>query len=147
MKAQPKKAPAQKSTATPLPPAFQRSLFVHMLRIRCLDERMLKDIGVTDIRIGDRSFWGDSDTAGNLERNGITDAAKKLGTKAQVFDDSVEWLTLPAASVPNWTGTVRLPVAVTGADHILVLSCVKTHFIAQITMSLKICLGLGSQSI
>lgn len=103
---------------------------------------MLKDLGVTDIRIGDRSFWGDTGTAANLVANGITGAAKKLGTKAVVFDDSVDWMTLPAASVKNWKGTVRLPVDVTTADHHIILSCVKTHFIATVTMSLKIALGL-----
>jgi uncharacterized protein (DUF362 family) len=103
---------------------------------------MLRDLGVTDIRVGDRSFWGDQDTAGNLVRNGITAAAKKLGTKAVVFDDAVDWVTLPAETVPSWTGTVRLPKDVTTADHTIILSCVKTHFIAQITMSLKIALGL-----
>ncbi len=103
---------------------------------------MLKDKGVTDIRIGDRSFWGDQDTAGNLSRNGITAAAKKLGTTAKVYDDDADWMELAADSVPNWTGTVRLPTDVTTADHMIILSCVKTHFIATITMSLKISLGL-----
>lgn len=103
---------------------------------------MLRDIGVTDIRIGDRSFWGDQDTAGNLAANGITAAAKKIGTTAKVYDDDADWMTLPAEMVPNWTGTVRLPTDVTTADHMIVLSCVKTHFISQITMSLKISLGL-----
>lgn len=103
---------------------------------------MLKDIGVTDIRVGDRSFWGDDDTEGNLVSNGISGAAKKLGLKAVVFDDDVDWMELPGASVPNWQGTVRLPVAVTSADHQIILSCVKTHFISTVTMSLKISLGL-----
>jgi uncharacterized protein (DUF362 family) len=103
---------------------------------------MLKDIGVTDIRIGDRSFWGDQDTAGNLVSNGMTAAAKKLGTVAKVYDDDAEWMTLAAGSVPNWKGTVRLPTDVTTADHQIILSCVKTHFISTVTMSLKIALGL-----
>jgi uncharacterized protein (DUF362 family) len=103
---------------------------------------MLRDLGVTDLRIGDRSFWGDTDTAGNLVANGITGAAQKLGTKAVVFDDSVDWMTLPAGSTPNWKGSIRLPVAVTTADHHIILSCVKTHFISTFTMSLKIALGL-----
>jgi uncharacterized protein (DUF362 family) len=103
---------------------------------------MLRDLGVTDIRIGDRSFWGDQNTAGNLEANGIAQAARTLGTKAVVYDDSVDWMTLGAASVPNWKGTVRLPTTVTTADHVLILSCVKTHFISTVTMSLKIALGL-----
>lgn len=42
MKAQPKKVPAPRKTGGVLPPTRQRELFVHMLRIRCLDERMLK---------------------------------------------------------------------------------------------------------
>lgn len=103
---------------------------------------MLRDLGVTDIRVGDRSFWGDQDTEGNLVSNGITAAAKKIGTTAKVYDDSVDWLTLKAGDHPNWSGTVRLPVDVTGADHQIILSCVKTHFISQFTMSLKIALGL-----
>lgn len=103
---------------------------------------MLRDLGVTDIRIGDRSFWGDQDTLGNLAANGIAAAAKKIGTTAKAYEDDAEWMTLPAEMVPNWTGTVRLPTDVTTADHMIVLSCVKTHFISQITMSLKISLGL-----
>jgi uncharacterized protein (DUF362 family) len=106
---------------------------------------MLKDLGVTDIRIGDRSFFGDTGTAANLVSNGITGAAKKLGLKATVFDENdanVEWLALPAGSTKDWKGTIRLPVDVTSADHHIILSCVKTHFIAQVTMSLKIALGL-----
>lgn len=103
---------------------------------------LLRDIGVTDIRIGDRSFWGDQNTAANLKRNGITQAAIDIGTTAQVFDNTVDWIELPSESVPNWKGTVRLPVAVTSADHQIILSVVKTHFIATVTMSLKIALGL-----
>lgn len=103
---------------------------------------MLKDLGVTDLRIGDRSFWGDQDTAGNLVANGMTAAAKKLGTTAKVYDESVDWMTLPASAHPNWNGAVRLPTDVTTADHQIILSCVKTHFISTVTMSLKISLGL-----
>jgi uncharacterized protein (DUF362 family) len=103
---------------------------------------LLKDLGVTDIRIGDRSFWGDQNTAANFKRNGIAKAAQDLGTTAVVFDNTVDWITLPAAMVPNWKGTVRLPTAVTTADHQIILSCVKTHFINSVTMSLKISLGL-----
>jgi uncharacterized protein (DUF362 family) len=103
---------------------------------------MLRDMGVTDIRIGDRSFWGDRNTAGNFASNGIADAAAMLGTTATVFDDSVDWVTLPAEMVPNWVGTVRLPAMVTTATHIINLACVKTHFIATFTMTLKNCLGL-----
>lgn len=103
---------------------------------------MLRDLGVTDIRIGDRSFWGDENTAKNFERNGISAAAKKLGTKAIVFDDEIDWVKLPGELIPDWVGDVRLPRMVTEATHIINMPCVKTHFIATFTMSLKNCLGL-----
>ena len=103
---------------------------------------MLRDIGVTDIRVGDRSFWGDTNTAGNLTKNGIAGAAKKIGTSAIAYDDNVDWVTLPKGSTPNWVDTVRLPEPVMTADHQIILSCVKTHFISQFTMALKIGLGL-----
>jgi uncharacterized protein (DUF362 family) len=103
---------------------------------------MLRDIGVTDIRIGDRSFWGDTGTASNLSKNGITAAAKKIGTTAVAYEDAIDWVALPSGSTPNWNGTIRLPEPVTTADHQIILSCVKTHFIATFTMSLKIALGL-----
>lgn len=103
---------------------------------------LLNDIGVTDIRVGDRSFWGDTGTAANLQRNGMTAAAKKIGTTAVVYDDDVDWVTLESDTHPNWNGAIRLPKPVMEADHIIILSVVKTHFISQITMSLKIALGL-----
>lgn len=104
--------------------------------------KRLRDLGVTDIRIGDRSFWGDPNTKGNLERNGIAEAARLLGTTAIVFDDTVRWVTLPASSMSHWIPPVRIPEVVHSATHFINLACVKTHFIAHITMCLKLCLGL-----
>ena len=104
---------------------------------------MLRDMGVTDIRIGDRSFWGDDDTAANFERNGIAQAARKLGTRAIAFEDEgTDWVILPRDLHPDWVGELRLPRLVTSATHIINLPCLKTHFIAGFTMSLKNCLGL-----
>jgi len=109
--------------------------------IKAVGQR-LRDLGVSDIRIGDRSFWGDPNTARNLDDNGIAEAARALGVKATVFDSSVKWVLLPSESVPSWTGKVRIPQAVATATHIINLACVKTHFIAHITMNLKLVLGL-----
>lgn len=104
---------------------------------------MLRDLGVTDIRIGDRSFWGDTNTAGNFVSNGIADAAATLGIEAIVFSErDTDWIEVPPEMTPNWVGTVRLPVPLTSATHVINLPCVKTHFIATFTMSLKNCLGI-----
>src|SRR5205807_1775232 len=77
----------------------------------------LRDLGVKDIRIGDRSFWGDDNTSANLARNGIAGAAAALGTTAIVFDDAVGWTTLPAESLPHWKPPVRIPTLVHTATH------------------------------
>ncbi|MBX3191089.1 MAG: DUF362 domain-containing protein [Labilithrix sp.] len=103
---------------------------------------LLRDKGVTDIRIGDRSFWGDNDTAGNFRRNGIAAAAQRLGTRAVVFDDDVEWVTLPADSMPDWVGAIRIPTMVATAKHIINLANMKTHFITGFTMTLKNAIGI-----
>lgn len=103
---------------------------------------MLRDVGVTDIRVGDRSFWGDPNTAGNLNANGIADAATMIGTSAVAYDNSVNWVEVMPGSTPNWVGTIHLPEPVMTATHIINLTCVKTHFIANFTMNLKIVLGL-----
>jgi uncharacterized protein (DUF362 family) len=103
---------------------------------------LLRDLGVTDLRIGDRSFWGDDDTAGNFVANGLAAAAQRLGTTAVVFDNDVEWVTLPAGSMPDWVGTVRIPKMVATAKHIINLANMKTHFITGFTMTLKNMIGV-----
>ena len=103
---------------------------------------LLRDKGVTDLRIGDRSFWGDGDTAGNFARNGVAAAAQRLGTTAVVFDDDIDWVTLPAGSMPDWVGAIRIPAMVATAKHIINLANMKTHFITGFTMTLKNSIGI-----
>jgi len=93
--------------------------------------------------VGDRSFWGDRDTAGNLRRNGIAAAAAAVGAKLVVFgDDNTDWVRIPNKLIPHWRGQVHVPRVAVEADHLFNLPCVKTHFITTFTMSLKNVLGL-----
>lgn len=105
--------------------------------------------------LGDRSFFGDRNTAANFRRNGITAVADELGVDLVVFGDrgagdtaAVDWMDLPAttegvgARSSYWEGTMRIPVSVAQADHIVQMACVKTHFIATFTMSLKNMIGI-----
>jgi uncharacterized protein (DUF362 family) len=91
--------------------------------------------------VGDRSFWGDDDTRGNLERNGIAAAAREVGAELLVFDESIAWTAVRAELVPSWVGPVRVPRVAAEAEHIINLPCAKTHFITQTTLSLKNALG------
>ena len=109
--------------------------------LRWLGEQ-LRDRGARVV-VGDRSFWGDDDTRGNLEANGIAAAARAVSATLQVFEpDAVDWVAIPSELVPSWRGPVRVPRIAVDADHIINLPCVKTHFITTCTLSLKNVLGL-----
>lgn len=110
-----------------------------------------------EVFIGDRSFFGDRGTMRNFQNNGIAGVAQELGVDLMVFGDtgagdsaanSVDWMDLPAEveglepRANYWTGTMRIPVPVAQADHIISLSVVKTHFIATFTMSMKNMIGI-----
>ncbi|MBA2543141.1 MAG: DUF362 domain-containing protein [Deltaproteobacteria bacterium] len=94
------------------------------------------------VTVGDRSFWGDDDTAGNLEANGIAGATRDTGAKLVVFDDSIDWIEIDPKLVPHWKPPFRLPRIAVEADHLINLACLKTHFISGVTLGLKNLLGL-----
>ncbi len=110
-----------------------------------------------EVFIGDRSFFGDTGTMRNFRGNGIADVATELGVDLMVFGDTaardaastaVDWMDLPAevdGLEPRstvWMGSMRIPVPVAQADHIISLSVAKTHFIATFTMSMKNMIGI-----
>lgn len=94
------------------------------------------------VTVGDRSFWGDDDTAGNLEANGIAGAARDAKATLVVFDDEVEWVEIDPKLVPHWRPPFRLPRIAVEADYVINLACLKTHFISGVTLGLKNLLGL-----
>ena len=97
------------------------------------------DLGA-QVVVGDRSFWGDRDTRGNFESNGIAGACKASGAQLRVFDDDEAWHELPALT--HWVGPVRIPRIAMEADVVINLACAKTHFISGATLGLKNVLGL-----
>jgi uncharacterized protein (DUF362 family) len=120
----------------PYPHSTKPELIVELAR-RC------RDHGASRIIVGDRSFWGDQGTAVNMRNNGVAGAAETANAELMVFDDNtVDWVQIPAADVPDWNGGFRLPRPVVEADHIINLPCMKTHFISEFTMSMKNMIGL-----
>lgn len=91
---------------------------------------------------GDRSFWGDDDTRGNLERNGLAPAGRRVGAEVLAFEhDTVDWVPLDASKLPHWVAPVRVPALCFTADAVINLACAKTHFITGVTLGLKNALG------
>ncbi len=94
------------------------------------------------VKVVDRSFWGDPDTARNFIDNGIAAAAAGAGAELLVLDGAVDWIEIPPELVPDWHPPVRVPRLAVEADHLINLACMKTHFITGCTLSLKNLLGL-----
>ncbi len=118
-------------------PHSTQPILIRELASRC------RDMGASRVIVGDRSFWGDNDTMGNMEANGVAGAARDAGAELYVFDDdSVDWVAFTQDQAPTWNGGFRLPLPVVEADHIINLPLIKTHFITGFTMSLKNALGL-----
>jgi uncharacterized protein (DUF362 family) len=97
--------------------------------------------GASAVVVGDRSFFGDPNTLGNLTANGIVDATNAAEAELLILDESVDWLEIAEADVPQWGGGYRLPMPMLDADHIINLPVVKTHFISDFTMAMKLLIG------
>ena len=100
--------------------------------------------GAKRVIVGDRSFFGDPGTSGNLVANGIAEAADDIGAELIVFEDdgSMEWVAFPESAAMDWSGGFRFPLPVVQADHVINLPVVKTHFISTFTMGMKNLIGL-----
>ena len=103
--------------------------------------QMCWDRGASAVTVGDRSFWGDGNTMGNLVANGIAGATEDIGATLMILDTNVDWYEFGQDVVPQWVGGFRLPAPILDADHIITLPNVKTHFIANFTMAQKLNIG------
>ncbi len=103
--------------------------------------QMCWDRGASAVTVGDRSFFGDQNTLGNLQANGIAGATEDIGAELVVLDTNVDWYEFGQDIVPDWQGGFRLPAPIMDADHIITLPNVKTHFIANFTMAQKLLIG------
>lgn len=103
------------------------------------------DQGASRVIVGDRSFWGDTNTYGNLVGNGAVDAAANSGSELLVLDEDdadLDWVAFDQDDAPDWNGGFRYPLPVVEADVLINLPIVKTHFISTFTMGMKNLIGL-----
>lgn len=97
--------------------------------------------GAKAVVVGDRSFFGDPGTLGNLEANGIAKATADAGAELLILDTNVDWVGITEEDAPEWIEGFRLPMPMLDADHIINLPIVKTHFISDFTMAMKLLIG------
>ncbi|HEX2923826.1 MAG TPA: DUF362 domain-containing protein [Chloroflexota bacterium] len=102
---------------------------------------LLREEGITDISVGERSGWPWMPTAKVMGKLGVPQFAEEMGVKLIDFDAG-PWMDVVLGEKANWWKRVAFPKALKEFDKIVYLPCLKTHFLAGFTMSLKLIVGL-----
>lgn len=118
------------NTADP-PPASSDPQFV-----RALIE-LLYEFGAGEVVVGDSSKIGDS-TRDNLRQSGLLAVAEEAGARVISFDED-GWARVRVGG-PDLR-RVSLAQAALRADKIVYACCLKTHYLADFTVSLKLAMG------
>ncbi len=104
----------------------------------------LQDRGASSVAVGERSY---PDTQDVMSDKGIYALAANLGFSIINFEDmsSSGWEHFTNYRM-SWQDGIYIPRAVQDAEYIVTTCCLKTHFIAGFTMSLKLGVGFLPQN-
>lgn len=97
---------------------------------------MCFESGAKRVIVADRSgvLW--QNTMYNMEKVGIAQSARSAGAEVVALDNE-EWILVKPEGSKYWINGFRIPKLVTEVDHIINVAVVKTHSIADFSMSLK----------
>lgn len=100
---------------------------------------LLTDLGAASISLGDRSYHL---TAEVMARKGLLPELKKRGVRVIDFDElkKSDWVHFEAPG-GHWPGGFHVARPVVEAESLVLAGCLKTHFIAGFTLSLKLAVG------
>lgn len=102
---------------------------------------LLREEGIGNLTLGERSGWPWMPTAGVLEKTGLVAMARELGLPVIDFDAG-PWMDVRLGEQARWWEKVAYHRSLKGFDKIVYLPCMKHHFLATFTMSLKLVVGL-----
>jgi len=109
--------------------------------------KMLKEMGATEIAVGDRSGMGD--TRRVMDRIGVFELADELGFETIVFDElqAEDWVMIqPPGS--HWENGFPFARPCLEAEALVQTCCLKTHrFGGHFTMSLKNSVGMVAKKL
>jgi uncharacterized protein (DUF362 family) len=89
------------------------------------------------VRVVERSFCP-RDTRDALEQTGILAAAEDAGAEVVALsDDDKDWALVTPKGLTWWTAGFRVPRAAVEADHVIGIPVLKTHNLANYTLSIK----------
>lgn len=92
------------------------------------------------IIVSDRSgYWGK--TIDFMKKTKLYDAAMDAGAEVIPFDDE-KWIKVKPKGAVHWQKGFYIPTGITEVDHIISVPVLKTHILANFSMSLKNWVGL-----
>jgi len=102
---------------------------------------VLRDEGIVDLTLGERSGWPWLPTNKVLKAMGVLEAAQRMELPVLDFDAG-PWMDVRLGEQAKWWKAVGYHQSLKGFDKIVYLPCMKHHFLATFTMSLKLTVGL-----
>lgn len=100
-----------------------------------------REEGITNLTLGERSGWPWMPTANVLKEMGVFQTAESLGLPIIDFD-SGPWMDVRLGEEARWWDKIGFHKSLKDFDKIVFLPCMKHHFLARFTMSLKLTVGL-----
>jgi len=102
---------------------------------------VLRGEGINDLTLGERSGWPWMPTQKVLKAMGVFKAAEALDLPVIDFDPG-PWMDVRLGDKAKWWKSVAYHQSLKSFDKIVYLPCMKHHFLATFTMSLKLTVGL-----
>jgi uncharacterized protein (DUF362 family) len=102
---------------------------------------LLREEEITNLTLGERSGWPWMPTAHVLEEMHVFETAKALSLPVINFD-SGPWMDVRLGEQAKWWQKAGFNQSLKDFDKIVYLPCMKHHFLAGFTMSLKLTVGL-----
>lgn len=102
---------------------------------------LLRAEGIKNLTLGERSGWPWMPTAKVLKAMGVYEAAQKLDLPVVDFDGG-PWMDVRLGPQAKWWEKVGYHKSLKNYDKIVYLPCLKHHFLASFTMSLKLTVGM-----
>jgi uncharacterized protein (DUF362 family) len=102
---------------------------------------LLREEDITNLTLGERSGWPWMPTARVLADMGVFEFAEKIDLPIINYD-SGPWMDVNLGSEAKWWTKAGYHQSLKEFDKIVFLPCMKHHFLARFTMSLKLIVGM-----
>ncbi len=102
--------------------------------------RLVKKQNPLQVIIADRSgFWLDTEKC--MAQNGVTDVANEEGAELAALE-YLEWEKISPKLALNWPKGFRIPKLLNEVDYVISIPVLKTHSVANFSMSIKNWVGI-----